>query len=158
MQYASFQDKYHLYFLFDLLPGGDLMDVLMSEAKVITHRTGTSPLPCMATKTKYLQVCISHCAVFGVALDVPHFFPKDCRTGPSRMLLHHLCRKNMIFHIRTWIRSYHSGEWFLQSSLVSLNKTSSYVCAWMRSCSSCAWYLKSYSVSPRCIESHSGPL
>jgi cGMP-dependent protein kinase 2 len=30
-QYASFQDKYHLYFLFDLMPGGDLMDVLVSE-------------------------------------------------------------------------------------------------------------------------------
>lgn len=28
-QYASFQDKYHLYFLFDLMPGGDLMDVLV---------------------------------------------------------------------------------------------------------------------------------
>jgi cGMP-dependent protein kinase 2 len=29
------QDKYHLYFLFDLMPGGDLMDVLVAEAKVI---------------------------------------------------------------------------------------------------------------------------
>jgi hypothetical protein len=28
-QYSSFQDKYHLYFLFDLMPGGDLMDVLV---------------------------------------------------------------------------------------------------------------------------------
>jgi len=35
-QYATFQDKYHLYFLFDLMPGGDLMDVLVAEAKVIT--------------------------------------------------------------------------------------------------------------------------
>eukprot|EP00798_Chlamydomonas_sp_ICE-L_P017579 gene17579-23905_t len=34
-QYASFQDKFHLYFLFDLMPGGDLMDVLVAEAKVI---------------------------------------------------------------------------------------------------------------------------
>lgn len=56
MQYASFQDKYHLYFLFDLLPGGDLMDVLVSEAKVITHSTGKSSLPCLTTKTKYLKV------------------------------------------------------------------------------------------------------
>ena len=28
------QDKYHLYFMFDLMPGGDLMDVLVAEAKV----------------------------------------------------------------------------------------------------------------------------
>lgn len=28
------QDKYHLYFLFDLMSGGDLMDVLVSEAQV----------------------------------------------------------------------------------------------------------------------------
>lgn len=28
------QDTYHLYFLFDLMPGGDLMDVLVAEAKV----------------------------------------------------------------------------------------------------------------------------
>jgi len=34
-QYASFQDKYYLYMLFDLMPGGDLMDVLVVEAKVI---------------------------------------------------------------------------------------------------------------------------
>ena len=33
-QYASFQDKHHLYFLFDLMAGGDLMDVLVAEAKV----------------------------------------------------------------------------------------------------------------------------
>jgi len=36
-QYASFQDKFHLYFLFDLMPGGDLMDVLVAEAKVIKY-------------------------------------------------------------------------------------------------------------------------
>jgi hypothetical protein len=32
------QDKYHLYFLFDLMGGGDLMDVLVAEAKVIKRR------------------------------------------------------------------------------------------------------------------------
>jgi cGMP-dependent protein kinase 2 len=37
-QYGSFQDKYHLYFLFDLMTGGDLMDVLVAEAKVIKRR------------------------------------------------------------------------------------------------------------------------
>lgn len=31
---APAQDKYHLYFLFDLMSGGDLMDVLVAEAKV----------------------------------------------------------------------------------------------------------------------------
>ncbi len=35
---ALLQDKYHLYFLFDLMPGGDLMDVLVAEAKVIKRR------------------------------------------------------------------------------------------------------------------------
>jgi hypothetical protein len=34
-QYASFQDRFCLYFLFDLMPGGDLMDVLEAEVKVI---------------------------------------------------------------------------------------------------------------------------
>lgn len=37
-QYASFQDTHHLYFLFDLMTGGDLMDVLVAEAKVIKRR------------------------------------------------------------------------------------------------------------------------
>lgn len=36
------------------------MDVLVSEAKVITHRTGTSSLPCLTNKTKYLKVCATH--------------------------------------------------------------------------------------------------
>ena len=34
-QYASFQDATHLYMLFDCLPGGDLMDVLVAEARVV---------------------------------------------------------------------------------------------------------------------------
>ena len=34
-QYASFQDKKYLYFLFDYLPSGDLMDVLCGEAKLM---------------------------------------------------------------------------------------------------------------------------
>ncbi|KAI8465523.1 MAG: cyclic nucleotide dependent protein kinase [Monoraphidium minutum] len=56
-QYASFQDKYHLYFLFDLMPGGDLMDVLVAEARVIKHRVPTSPwqVACMAPQVKMLQ-------------------------------------------------------------------------------------------------------
>ena len=37
-QYASFQDSNNLYLLFDYLSGGDLMDILVAEAKVITKR------------------------------------------------------------------------------------------------------------------------
>ena len=56
-QYASFQDKYHLYFLFDLMPGGDLMDVLVAEAKVIRRRVPAKPwqVACLAPQTKMLQ-------------------------------------------------------------------------------------------------------
>lgn len=51
-QYASFQDKLHLYFLFDLMPGGDLMDVLVAEAKVIKRRIsqGAWKRACLAPK------------------------------------------------------------------------------------------------------------
>ncbi|KAK9867128.1 hypothetical protein WJX84_004628 [Apatococcus fuscideae] len=56
-QYASFQDKYHLYFLFDLMPGGDLMDVLVAEAKVIKRRIaqGAWRRACFAPKVKMLK-------------------------------------------------------------------------------------------------------
>ena len=43
-QYASFQDKKYLYFLFDYLPCGDLMDVLCGEAKLIK---ATTDVPCL---------------------------------------------------------------------------------------------------------------
>ena len=50
------QDKYHLYFLFDLMAGGDLMDVLVAEAKVIKRRIpqGAWRRACFAPK-----VCLS---------------------------------------------------------------------------------------------------
>lgn len=56
-QYASFQDKYHLYFLFDLMSGGDLMDVLVAEAKVIKRRIpqGAWRRACLAPKLKMLK-------------------------------------------------------------------------------------------------------
>ena len=59
VQYASFQDKHHLYFLFDLLPGGDLMDILVAEARVVKHRTSDGPLnmACLAPKTNILKEC-----------------------------------------------------------------------------------------------------
>ena len=41
---SSLQDKYHLYFLFDLMSGGDLMDVLVSEAQVIKMRVAQGAL------------------------------------------------------------------------------------------------------------------
>lgn len=43
-QYGSFQDKYHLYFLFDLMPGGDLMDVLVSDAVPVNVKVNTGGL------------------------------------------------------------------------------------------------------------------
>ena len=36
--YASFQDRRHLYMLCDYLPGGDLMDVLVADARVVRPR------------------------------------------------------------------------------------------------------------------------
>ena len=53
-QYASFQDKLHLYFLFDLMPGGDLMDVLVAEARVIKRRIaqGAWKRACLAPKAR----------------------------------------------------------------------------------------------------------
>ena len=51
-QYASFQDRLHLYFLFDLMSGGDLMDVLVAEAQVIKLRMRGSGIKdgCMGKK------------------------------------------------------------------------------------------------------------
>ena len=48
----NMQDKLHLYFLFDLMPGGDLMDVLVAEARVIKRRIaqGTWKRACFAPK------------------------------------------------------------------------------------------------------------
>lgn len=55
-QYASFQDKYHLYLMFDLMMGGDLMDVLVAEAKVIRRRDsqGGWKRGCLAPKVSQL--------------------------------------------------------------------------------------------------------
>ena len=50
--HSNLQDKYHLYFLFDLMMGGDLMDVLVAEAKVIKRRIaqGAWRRACLAPK------------------------------------------------------------------------------------------------------------
>ena len=50
--FACAQDKLHLYFLFDLMPGGDLMDVLVAEARVIKRRIaqGAWKRACFAPK------------------------------------------------------------------------------------------------------------
>jgi len=69
-QYASFQDTYHLYFLFDLMPGGDLMDVLVAEAKVIKYpvpEEGTLRKGCLAQKVKMWQGMSEDLAKFYVA-------------------------------------------------------------------------------------------
>jgi len=50
------QDKHHLYFLFDLMPGGDLMDVLVAEAKIIKHpvpQKGSLRQGCLAPKVRH---------------------------------------------------------------------------------------------------------
>lgn len=68
-QYGSFQDKYHLYFLFDLMPGGDLMDVLVAEARIIAMRVPKGPFQrgCMAPQTKFLRGLPEAVARFYVA-------------------------------------------------------------------------------------------
>lgn len=69
-QYCSFQDKYHLYFLFDLMPGGDLMDVLVAEAKVIKYpvpEKGSLRQGCLAPKVKMWQGMEEDLAKFYVA-------------------------------------------------------------------------------------------
>ena len=52
-QYASFQDSENLYFLFDHMGGGDLMDCLSGDAKIRHIRLGSVP---WGKKQKYLQV------------------------------------------------------------------------------------------------------
>ncbi|KAK9842021.1 hypothetical protein WJX81_004559 [Elliptochloris bilobata] len=68
-QYASFQDKYHLYLLFDLMSGGDLMDVLVAEARVIRRRIaqGAWRRACLAPKVKMLKGMEEDLARFYIA-------------------------------------------------------------------------------------------
>lgn len=63
------QDKYHLYFLFDLMPGGDLMDVLVAEAKVIRQRVPSAAwqVACLAPK---VRVCFKSCLHAQAALYI----------------------------------------------------------------------------------------
>eukprot|EP00198_Chlamydomonas_reinhardtii_P008550 XP_001697887.1 cyclic nucleotide dependent protein kinase [Chlamydomonas reinhardtii] len=84
-QYASFQDKYHLYFLFDLMPGGDLMDVLVAEAKVIKRRVpqGTWRIGCLAPKVKMLQ---------GMSEDLARFY-----IGSIVLALEYLHNNNIVY-------------------------------------------------------------
>eukprot|EP00887_Chlorella_sp_A99_P002633 scaffold6.g2633.t1 len=49
-QYGSFQDKHHLYFLFDLMTGGDLMDVLVADAKVVQVTEAAGRLACCGSQ------------------------------------------------------------------------------------------------------------
>mmetsp|Transcript_9485 Transcript_9485/g.18847 ORF Transcript_9485/g.18847 Transcript_9485/m.18847 type:complete len:775 (-) Transcript_9485:155-2479(-) len=68
-QYGSFQDKYHLYFLFDLMTGGDLMDILVSDASAVSvrvHGGGLKP-SCLAPKVKMLKGLEEGVAKFYVA-------------------------------------------------------------------------------------------
>jgi cGMP-dependent protein kinase 2 len=70
MRSFSLQDKFHLYFLFDLMPGGDLMDVLVAEAKIIKHpvpQKGSLRQGCLAPKVKMWQGMEESMARFYVA-------------------------------------------------------------------------------------------
>lgn len=51
-QYASFQDNEHLYFLFDYMGGGDLMDRLAGDAKIRHIRQNSVP---WGKRQKFLQ-------------------------------------------------------------------------------------------------------
>jgi hypothetical protein len=72
------QDKHHLYFLFDLMPGGDLMDVLVAEAKIIKHpvpQKGSLRQGCLAPKvcacgwaTGCRQCAMRGCGLVGAGL------------------------------------------------------------------------------------------
>jgi serine/threonine protein kinase len=69
-QYASFKDAHHLYFLFDLMSGGDLMDVLVAEARIIKHpvpQRGSLRQGCLAPKVKMWQGMDEPTARFYVA-------------------------------------------------------------------------------------------
>jgi cGMP-dependent protein kinase 2 len=69
-QYASFKDAHHLYFLFDLMTGGDLMDVLVAEARIIKHpvpQRGSLRQGCLAPKVKMWQGMDEPMARFYVA-------------------------------------------------------------------------------------------
>jgi cGMP-dependent protein kinase 2 len=65
-QYGSFQDKYHLYFLFDLMTGGDLMDILVSDAAAVSVKLPGSKL-CLAKKVKILRGLPEDVAKFYIA-------------------------------------------------------------------------------------------
>ncbi|GIL55372.1 hypothetical protein Vafri_10921 [Volvox africanus] len=84
-QYASFQDKYHLYFLFDLMSGGDLMDVLVAEAKVIRRRVpqGSWRIGCLAPKVRMLQ---------GMSEDLAKFY-----IGSIVLALEYLHNNNIVY-------------------------------------------------------------
>lgn len=64
------QDKYHLYFLFDLMSGGDLMDVLVAEARVIKLRVAKGALQrgCFAPKVRPRRES-GHVGSWGRVLD-----------------------------------------------------------------------------------------
>lgn len=66
------QDKHHLYFLFDLMPGGDLMDVLVAEAKIIKHpvpQKGSLRQGCLSPKVCW-QACEAAGGLHGLCLWV----------------------------------------------------------------------------------------
>ena len=85
--FACAQDKLHLYFLFDLMPGGDLMDVLVAEARVIKRRIaqGAWKRACFAPKVALvLSPAQTHTGQMCYALMMYHHtLPWTCSAGSS---------------------------------------------------------------------------
>ena len=83
-QYASFQDKYHLYLMFDLMLGGDLMDVLVAEAKVIRRRDsqGGWKRACFAPK-----VCGHSCDVMQTSAAHPVYSLRRAIVVVTRLMM-----------------------------------------------------------------------
>ncbi|KDD73798.1 protein kinase [Helicosporidium sp. ATCC 50920] len=84
-QYASFKDRYHLYFLLDLMAGGDLMDVLVADARVVHVRAPPEPgtRALIGTRVKMLQ---------GLREEVARFY-----VGSITLALEHLHSHGIVY-------------------------------------------------------------
>lgn len=114
------QDPGHLYFLFDLMAGGDLMDVLVAEAHVIkaaVQEKGSLRQGVLAPKVKMWQGMDEELAKFYVgsvilALEYLHDNNLVYRWAVG------LCRHCRAWHVGLWVGSAghdvrsSSGQWW----------------------------------------------